>query len=62
MINKINVNGKKVSFVINIRNKESQIITILVEDEVKDDYLAYLQSIGVSYIFAEKIILIYKLL
>ena len=47
----VNVNGKKVSFVNNIRNKESQIITILVEDEVKDDYLAYLQSIGVSYIF-----------
>ncbi len=51
MINKINVNGKKVFFVNNIRNKESQIITILVEDEVKDDYLAYLQNIGVSYIF-----------
>ena len=36
------------------RNQESQIITILAEDEVKDDYLAYLQSIGVSYIFAGK--------
>jgi riboflavin biosynthesis pyrimidine reductase len=36
------------------RNQESQMITILAEDEVKDDYLAYLQSIGVSYIFAGK--------
>ena len=36
------------------RTQESQIITILAEDEVKDDYLAYLQSIGVSYIFAGK--------
>ena len=36
------------------RNQESQIITILAEDEVKDDYLAYLKSIGVSYIFAGK--------
>ena len=29
-------------------------ITILAEDEVKDDYLTYLQSIGVFYIFAGK--------
>ena len=36
------------------RTQESQMITILAEDEVKDDYLAYLQSIGVSYIFAGK--------
>ena len=36
------------------RNQESQMITILAEDEVKDDYLAYLQSIGVSYIFGGK--------
>ena len=36
------------------RTQESQIITILAEDEVKDDYLAYLKSIGVSYIFAGK--------
>ena len=43
------------SFVIGkIRNQESQIITISAEDEVKEDYLTYLQSIGVSYIFAGK--------
>ena len=35
------------------RTQKSQAITILTE-EVKDDYLAYLQSIEVSYIFAGK--------
>ena len=35
------------------RTQKAQAITILTE-EVKDDYLAYLQSIEVSYIFAGK--------
>ena len=35
------------------RTQKSQAITILTE-EVKDDYLAYLKSIEVSYIFAGK--------
>ena len=44
----------KEGFFCYCRTQESQIITILAEDEVKDDYLAYLKSIGVSYIFAGK--------
>ncbi len=44
----------KEGFFCYCRTQESQIITILAEDEVKDDYLAYLQSIGVSFIFAGK--------
>ena len=35
------------------RTQKANVITILTE-EVKDDYLAYLKSIGVSYIFAGK--------
>ena len=35
------------------KKTKSNVITILTE-EVKDDYLAYLKSIGVSYIFAGK--------
>ena len=35
------------------RKQKANVITILTE-EVKDDYLAYLKSIGVSYIFAGK--------